>query len=299
MLRRYFNAFSPAISTGGFATVSPAGTAQVPLAINPAEWAQTPALGEMIVSPFMMLYATGPWFIFAMFGAWAFWKRRSTDPGKLFWVAWFAASMVGIYAAGRFFAHYYVILFPIMALLIPAGIVYVRDRWQGRRARLVVWSLLVISLLIPVGLNAYIYFQPTEAARHEQKFFNIDRAKWETQSQDLAAWFDARTTPDDYLYDLGFQVDVLFYADRQSPTRFVFDYPFWLDHGFEQEAIADLQAHSPKFIFNSPLDEPNNPGDGYYPRDLYNWIQQNYDYLGKVYYANVWQLKGTSQAPGS
>ena len=49
---------------------------------------------------------------------------------------WFVAGWLGIIAAGRFFAHYYVMLFPMMALLVPAGIVYVRDRWQTRPSRM-------------------------------------------------------------------------------------------------------------------------------------------------------------------
>jgi hypothetical protein len=45
-----FNAFTPAISTGQFVTVSPNGTATVPVSINAAEWALTAPLGVMVVS---------------------------------------------------------------------------------------------------------------------------------------------------------------------------------------------------------------------------------------------------------
>jgi len=45
-----FNAFSPSISTGQFVTVQPNGTATVPVSINRAEWAITPALGVMAVA---------------------------------------------------------------------------------------------------------------------------------------------------------------------------------------------------------------------------------------------------------
>jgi minor extracellular serine protease Vpr len=43
------NAYSPSLPTGQFATVARNGTATVPVHINVAEWAQTPALGVMIV----------------------------------------------------------------------------------------------------------------------------------------------------------------------------------------------------------------------------------------------------------
>jgi minor extracellular serine protease Vpr len=45
-----FNAFTPAISTGQFVSVAPNGTATVPVSINTAEWAITPALGVMAVA---------------------------------------------------------------------------------------------------------------------------------------------------------------------------------------------------------------------------------------------------------
>jgi minor extracellular serine protease Vpr len=44
-----FNAWSPAISQGDFVPVAPGATVNEPVTISPAEWAQTPALGAMIV----------------------------------------------------------------------------------------------------------------------------------------------------------------------------------------------------------------------------------------------------------
>src|SRR5260221_1181546 len=44
-----FNAFNSAVSTGAFAVVGPRARASVPLTINPAEFAATPALGVMAV----------------------------------------------------------------------------------------------------------------------------------------------------------------------------------------------------------------------------------------------------------
>ncbi len=46
-----FNAWSSSISQGGFATVAPDATVNVPITKNAAEWALTPALGLMIVTP--------------------------------------------------------------------------------------------------------------------------------------------------------------------------------------------------------------------------------------------------------
>ena len=45
-----FNAFSPAISNALFVPVAPNKTASVPVSIDPAEFAKTPALGLMVVT---------------------------------------------------------------------------------------------------------------------------------------------------------------------------------------------------------------------------------------------------------
>ena len=44
-----FNAFNSAVSTGAFATLAPRARTSVPLTINAAEFAATPALGVMVV----------------------------------------------------------------------------------------------------------------------------------------------------------------------------------------------------------------------------------------------------------
>jgi minor extracellular serine protease Vpr len=44
-----FNAFTPAISNAMFVPVAPNATTTVPVAVDPAEWAKTPALGLMVV----------------------------------------------------------------------------------------------------------------------------------------------------------------------------------------------------------------------------------------------------------
>ncbi len=45
-----FNAWSNAVTTAAFESVAPGGSVTVPIAINAAEWAQTPALGLMVMS---------------------------------------------------------------------------------------------------------------------------------------------------------------------------------------------------------------------------------------------------------
>jgi 4-amino-4-deoxy-L-arabinose transferase-like glycosyltransferase len=247
----------------------------------------------------MLVYATGPLAIFTAFGVWAYWKRKQDLDGRLVAAA-FLAGWLGIIAAGRFFAHYYVMLFPLMALLVPTGLVYVRDGWKTRQSRMFVWSLIAISMIAPLGINGAIYFHADADQRHIQKYFGVERAQWEAQSQEYSDWLVARTEPGDKIYNLGFQNEVYFYTKLQAPTRFLFDYPFQLDHSFEQEALADLKADPPKYVFGSKLDQPPFiPNDTYYPYAIYNWVSENYDYVGQIYFAYTWRLKTDTYPAGT
>ena len=49
--RAKFHAWSPAITQGTYVEVAPNTTATAPVAVSPAEWVLTPALGVMVVSP--------------------------------------------------------------------------------------------------------------------------------------------------------------------------------------------------------------------------------------------------------
>jgi len=84
---------------------------------------------------------------------------------------------------------------------------------------------------------------------------------------------------------------VYFYADRRSPTRFLFDYPFAVNSDLEAEAIADLRRRKPLYIFDSAIYEPQDWLGNAYPEKVKQFVDENYEYLGKVYYADMYRLK--------
>jgi len=250
-------------------------------------------LRVMFTAPIMLAYATGPWFIVGVCGAWAL-CRQKTDPEKVFLVAWVAACGLGIYAAGRFYLHYYVIIFPGIALLVPAGASYLRDHWQSRRVRLPIWSVLTLLALPGLFINGGIYAHSSVAARHEHKYSGGIRSQWEIESPALADWIVAHTSANDQIYNFGFQSELYFYANKTSPTRFYIDHAFGLDEKYEQDAIRELSANPPVYVIDSAIYEDRTKIN-YYSEPVHEWIEQNYDYVGKIYYADVWRLKGYQQ----
>ncbi|MFQ5473012.1 MAG: hypothetical protein ACE5FA_09035, partial [Dehalococcoidia bacterium] len=207
-------------------------------------------------------------------------------------VAWVASSAVGIVVAGRFYPHYYAMLLPGLALMIPAGLDWLRQHWAWKPASVALVGILLISFAASTALNVGIYAQPTVEERHIAKYPDTPMAEWETQGPLMADWLRERTTPDDYIYNLGGQSEVYFYADRKSPTRFLFDYPFAVNADLEEEAIRDLDERKPLYIFDSAIYEPEDWLANAYPEKLKQFVEENYEYVGKVYYADMYRLRG-------
>jgi hypothetical protein len=60
------------------------------------------------------------------------------------------------------------------------------------------------------------------------------------------------TSPNDYVFVAGSEPQILCYAKRFSPTRFVIAYPLMfptpLAEGYQREAVQDLERHPPAVI---------------------------------------------------
>ncbi len=246
------------------------------------------AIGKL---PLYLFWLAGPWAVLSLLAI--FRLARGRDSGhSLLLIGWVIATLLGVVAAGRFYDHYYVALLPPLALLVPVGLKVMRDASPSwRRAIAVVVALSLVPTLV---INANIYLQPDSDARHTAKYPEDERAVWETDSAELGAWLAARTSPDDYIYNFGFQSEIYFYADRQSPTRFLFDHPFRAGDKYIAEALDDLNSNPPLYIVDSAsLERPS--AVNYYAEDIGRWISAYYDYVGRVYYADVYKLRAAGE----
>jgi 4-amino-4-deoxy-L-arabinose transferase-like glycosyltransferase len=242
------------------------------------------AIGKM---PVFLFWLAGPWAVLSAVAV--FHLARSRDSGHgLLLIGWVIATVFGIVAAGRFYDHYYVALLPVLALLVPLGLRGMQEAGPfSRRAIAVVVALSLVPMLVASG---HIYLQPNADARHTAKYPNDERSVWETQGDQLGAWLAARTSPDDYIYNFGFHSEIYFHADRQSPTRYLFDHPFRAGDQYVAEALDELNANPPLYIVDTASYEYPLTLD-YYSVDIGRWINAYYDYVGRVYYADVYKLR--------
>ncbi|MCH8814742.1 MAG: glycosyltransferase family 39 protein [Chloroflexi bacterium] len=254
-------------------------------------------LGHALWSPIFLMTRAGPWVILTMFGV-LFVARDEGSPDRRVLVLWLAACGLGVASTGRFYDHYFVQLLPAMALLVPAGVYFLKHAWGSRWARVTAMWLLPLSAAIPLFITAAIYLQPTAEARHVAKYASGEGAL-EINSAELAAYVSAVTSEDDYIYNLGFQSEIYFYADRRAPTRFLFDHPFAADEKYEIEALGDLQNQPPLYIIDSAAYESDSlKAENYYPVRIKEFVDKNYDYLGRLYYADLYRLREPSASDG-
>ena len=246
----------------------------------------------MLFSPLYLIRRAGPWIVLALLGIACAWKIRREKPTALA-VAWLAASCAGVLATGRFYDHYYVQLLPALALMAPLGIAFLEERWDRRWVRVIGLFVLPLSVFIPLVVSLNVYLQPTPEDRHLAKFQSAGIGDWEVESVALGAYLQRQTDENDYIYNLGFQSELYFYADRKSPTRFLFDHAFPVDAQYEAEALADLEANPPAMIVDSARYEPDDRIESaYYAESIKEFIDDSYEYLGKFYYADIYRLKG-------
>lgn len=255
-------------------------------------------LSALLTLPLFLAFVLGPWFVLSIIGL--FRRSDSAEDHRMLLGGWFASNLLGIVVAGRFYNHYFAALLPCVALLVPLGVGYVARNWrslgQPRYVALAATLVLVVPLVTAVQLaqNASIFLESTPEARHEAKYAGDDRAAWENEGSQLGAWLQERTAPGDLVYNFGFQSEVYFYADRRPASRFFFDRPFWYADAYVDEAIAELDVNRPAYVIDSAIYEEWAEGKGYTQR-IKDWIVQNYDYVGKVYYADVWRLKAVEE----
>ncbi len=77
---------------------------------------------------------------------------------------------------------------------------------------------------------------------------------------------------------------------------------------YELEALIALQNEPPRYVVDSAVYEAGNPKagdltgqvqfDNYYSVRIKAWVDENYDYVGRFYYADLYRLKPLDDTDG-
>ncbi len=207
------------------------------------------------------------------------------DPRPRAWF-WLGLFLFAVLATNEScYSHYYMILMPFWAMLGALGIGALASRlskWIGRFSGSATCLITVVMMILVLRPDAFWMFSSRQkfVEKKTEGFPFIDALV-------VAGQVLQRSTPNDFVYVAGSEPEILCYAQRFSPTRFITSYalmdPTPLARGYQSEAIRDLQQHPPKLII--------------FAQSGYSWTRQSgtppefLDFLGK-FLKQDYQLAG-------
>ncbi len=237
----------------------------------------------------------GPWVVLPLLG-FVYLMSRGEDRWQWLVPGWLVAGVISIVFLGRLYAHYFVHILPALSLMVPFGVRFLRQTWHSAPRRVAVYGLLIAaSAAGTVLLNAQVYLHPSVKEENLAVLTNDYQDYWYLASPALAQYVADNTSPDARIYNLGFQSELYFYSDRRSPTRYMFDHLFVADGGLVEAALRDLEEKPPVLIIDSARYSPAR-AYGYDRAPFDRFLAQRYQYLGKLYYADVYRLKESPTA---
>jgi hypothetical protein len=166
-----------------------------------------------------------------------------------FWVFLFFSSLLATGAS--VYGHYYILMMPFWAVLAALGI-HKCAEWLANISRSPVG---LTRLILAFGVLILVCYSALPWIARSREQFAIDRLRTGNpfiESPLVAQRVAELTGPSDYVYVAGSEPQILHYARRQSPMRFVIAYPLMiptpLAPKFQREAIRDLQERPPAVI---------------------------------------------------
>ena len=251
-----------------------------------------------------------------MLAIWAvadLWKRRreivapesissiesSKENSVLSITLWAAVSLIGLFAGGRFFGHYFFGVLPALSLLGARGLHLLMMRlrapeptWLIRATAAVLVLSVIVGLLRFHNRTAVLAYETLTGTR--SRFSDAwGMTQREREAEDVAQFVRENIGEGEPLYIWGFSLDVYWRTRCRPASRFLTpnyvagnfypelssvdgaNDPFW--RNAREQLIADLRSSRPKLILNTDEALYDLP----FP-EVAEFIRQNYSYVGQI-----------------
>jgi hypothetical protein len=174
----------------------------------------------------------------------------------------------------------------LTALVIYEVVTKRRIQPIGKPAMAVAALMVVVSL----GTIAVMYVAPRAA---EQRIAEsvAEQKEWESNSRQLGEYIAARTEPEEEIFNFGREAQIYFYADRRPAVRYFSDWPFWWDERTLYGTIKALRTTKPVYIIDTAQPPLFEDYEQYHPPVLMNLLNEDYEYVGRLYFADIYRLK--------
>ena len=223
----------------------------------------------------------------------------SVERPELALILWAAVSLLGVFAGGRFFGHYFFTVLPPLCLLGALGVESLLARLRRPPVtRPTRFAMAALILLFLIGFARF--HQRTAVLAYETITGTTTRlsGSWgmtqrERDAQDVAAFVRQRLGEGEPLYIWGFSLDVYWRSGCKPASRFLTpnyvaghfypemtsssgaDDPFW--RSAREQLIDDLSTSRPRLILNTDEALYDLP----FP-EITEFVRQNYAYEGQI-----------------
>jgi 4-amino-4-deoxy-L-arabinose transferase-like glycosyltransferase len=171
---------------------------------------------------------------------------------RAFLGAWWAASFAGVAIGLYFRPHYFVQLLPALASLCGVTLGAALRPWLSRPGPLAALGMPAAGVLAALGpqlLGQSATLRAPNPTALSRAIYGMNPFP---EAQEIAAYIRNTSGPDDAVFVLGSEPEILFHAERRSATRYIFAYPLTGDFPDilerQREVVRALQRERPLYI---------------------------------------------------
>lgn len=177
--------------------------------------------------------------------------RRKHDSSRGFWLGWWIASAMGVSVGFFFRPHYFFQALPALVVLAGCILGAMAERLLARGGVVTgagIAALIAVAIMPPIFANRTILWagDPDEVSR---AIYGMNPFP---ESVEIGRYIRRTSDPDDRVYIVGSEPQILFYAERESATRYIFFYPLTgaypdaLER--QREVMAEVVAARPRYV---------------------------------------------------
>jgi 4-amino-4-deoxy-L-arabinose transferase-like glycosyltransferase len=193
-----------------------------------------------------------PMWLLGAIGLVALWVVRWDSRARAILTGLLIASALAIVPGFYFREHYFIMLFPVVALLVGVTIAAAESLFAWAGARGPARGLAALVFLAAAGLSLaiegpqFFFMSPREISRG--RYANNPFI----EAVELGSYIRQRTSPDDRIAVIGSEPEIYFYADRKSATGYIYMYPLMEPQKYagwmQSEMIREVEAAHPKYL---------------------------------------------------
>lgn len=182
-------------------------------------------------------------------------------------LAWLGASFLGTASGGFFRAHYFIQSIPPVAVLAGIAATTLAPRHLAAARRRAA-GVALVAVPIAIGMQAYAWYWLPDNV--DAKAMRIYGANAVAEARAVGRFIATHSAPQDRVFILGSEPQILYYAERKSASRYIFVYPLAGAYPDVRErqhaALREIALNRPRFIITvsepgSFLADPAAPTD--------------------------------------